>query len=338
MRESRYLTIEDRRIIEKLYRKGMKQREIAEILEVNQSTISRELKKGMYSHTMKLLNTQQRYSCDKAQDVTNKRYRNKGREAKITCLDCECVEIIEKLIIEMKYSPYAALVVLSRNLGCKPFCLSTMYNYIYKGVFPRINYFHLLEKVSRKQRRKSEPKQNKRVYGKSIEIRPDTTNQIGHWEMDTVIGKQTGKDEAILTLTERITKYEIMQKLNDKSSVSVIDALDELSKKYDFKKTFKTITVDNGSEFSDSESMEHYKNRKRTSIYYAHAYASYERPHNERMNRMVRRFFPKGKSIKNVSQADCDKAAEWLNSYPRASLKGYSPNEIMDEFLSDKKS
>ena len=66
-----------------------------------------------------------------------------------------------------------------------------------------------------------------------------------------------------------------------------------------FSKVFKSITADNGSEFSRLSELEAYG----VSIYFAHPYSSWERAQNERHNRILRRYIPKGVSIDLYSKA-----------------------------------
>ena len=60
---------------------------------------------------------------------------------------------------------------------------------------------------------------------------------------------------------------------------------------------FKTITVDNGSEFSAFSQVENWG----CAVYFAHPYTSWERPQNERLNGLFRTFVPKGMSIEAFS-------------------------------------
>ena len=68
-----------------------------------------------------------------------------------------------------------------------------------------------------------------------------------------------------------------------------------------FREVFHSITVDNGCEFQDCEGMERSKRARkpRTKIFYCHPYSAYERGSNENMNRIIRRFFPKGTNFDN---------------------------------------
>lgn len=68
---------------------------------------------------------------------------------------------------------------------------------------------------------------------------------------------------------------------------------------------------------------------------YCHPFCSSERGSNERMNRMIRRFFPKGQSLKNVTNADCKRVQDWLNNYPRKILHYQTPAEFLQKDFPD---
>lgn len=109
--------------------------------------------------------------------------------------------------------------------------------------------------------------------------------------------------------------------MKDQTQQSVISCLDLLERKYKskFKKIFKTITCDNGSEFLDFASMEKLlfsKHKKRTQVYYCHPHCSCERGTNERMNREIRRLVPKGKDLSNYTTAQVKDIETWVNTYP----------------------
>lgn len=113
------------------------------------------------------------------------------------------------------------------------------------------------------------------------------------------MGKKNDNGPVLLVLSERKTREEIIIKIANKTQEPVIKAIDMLELKYKkgFKDKFKTITVDNGSEFLDYEGIERSRlepNTKRTKVYYAHPYSSWERGTNENSNRLIRRFIPKG--------------------------------------------
>ena len=153
---------------------------------------------------------------------------------------------------------------------------------------------------------------------------------LGHWEQDTVVGKAKGKNAVLLVLSERKTRYEIVLKIPSKSARSVCDALNKLRRKCgrNFKDIFKTITVDNGTEFSDTKNMEKY-----CPIYYCHPYSSWERGTNENINKMIRRHIPKGKDITPYTHKDIRYIQNWINNYPRKILGWQTAKEAFQAEL-----
>ena len=159
-------------------------------------------------------------------------------------------------------------------------CTKTLYNAVHAQNIAIC--FDLPEAISRRHvKRLSIHKKNKRSYGKSIEERPTEASvrfEFGHWEIDTVVGRRGGKESVVLTLVEKQTDYYIALKIPGKDAVSVMTALEVLREEYieeHFSKVFKTITADNGPEFERLSELEAYG----VSVYFAHTYSSWERPH-----------------------------------------------------------
>ena len=92
---------------------------------------------------------------------------------------------------------------------------------------------------------------------------------------------------------------------------------------------FKTITVDNGSEFADFAQVENWGSK----VFFAHPYTSWERPQNERHNGLFRAFVPKGASIEGFTDEDILAAADELNGRPRKKLGYCTPEELFEDFL-----
>ena len=119
---------------------------------------------------------------------------------------------------------------------------------------------------------------------------------------------------------------------------SVVQALDRLERRMGakFREVFRSITVDNGSEFQDCKGMERSRRarRPRTKVYYCHPYSAYERGSNENMNRIIWRFFPKGTSFDCVTAAEVAWVERWLANYPRRILGWKTPQMLFDEHLS----
>ncbi|MBT1050711.1 IS30 family transposase, partial [Streptococcus lutetiensis] len=144
--------------------------------------------------------------------------------------------------------------------------------------------------------------------GKSIEERQESINKrenIGDFEIDTVI-QTRAKNEYLLTLTDRKSRYQIIRLIPDKSAFSVNQALKAILKDYQM----NSITADNGAEFSRLAEV-----FDPTHIYYAHPYSSWERGTNENHNRLIRRWLPKGS--KNATQQQVAFIENWINNYPK---------------------
>jgi IS30 family transposase len=143
-----------------------------------------------------------------------------------------------------------------------------------------------------------------------------------------------------VVLVERMSRQVLVFKLRSQTQKEVQRRLDQLEKKIGikrFRKIFKSITVDNGSEFLDWRNLERsYVSRHkilRTQIFYCHPYHSWERGTNEQVNGHIRRFIPKGSAIAKYSKKEILEIQKWLNEYPRKILNGKSANEIVKKEL-----
>jgi IS30 family transposase len=209
----------------------------------------------------------------------------------------------------------------------------TLYNELWDGNLP-ITPFDLPEALSRRPKKQSSRK-NKRILGRSIDERPEEVLariNCGHWEIDTVVGKRSGKESVVLTLVEKVTDFYIAIKIPGKDSASVMAAMATLKEEYGeehFADIFKTITADNGTEFERLSELE----EGGTKVYFAHPYSSWERAQNERHNRLFRRFLPKGRSINKYSAEQILRFADEMNALPRKQLGYHTPEELFEEFL-----
>jgi IS30 family transposase len=252
----------------------------------------------------------------------------------------ELANYIEEKIADDGYSPEAALLDIKRkNLNFSvTITKQTLYKYIYDGIFMRVTADNLAIKRKRKSYHKIQRKAKRAAAGTSIEHRPvdiDTREEFGHWEMDSVMGQQGKSKNALVVLTERKTRYEKIFKVKDHTAASVVKCINSLERKWGrlFSDIFKTITVDNGTEFADCDGIEKKdkKGKKRTEVYYCHPYCSAERGSNENQNRMIRRHIPKGTNFDRKTKKDIQKVEDWLNNYPRPMFGGRSSQELYEE-------
>lgn len=335
MRKFHHLTWNQRLQIEAMLKAKLPVKDIARIVGVHISTIYNERKRGQYTHLNTDYTEELRYSPDIAEQRYRYNLQGKGAPLKIGN-DYDFYNFMNFMICQKRYSPAAALAVASRKHNFKTrVCISTVYNYMHKHIFDLPKD---LNRVPRKRVVNHQPAA-KRSRGVSIEERPkeiDLRLICGHWEMDTVQGKQ-GTHKCFLVLTERKSRYEIVLPLKQKTIKCVVSALNGLERRYGakFKQIFKTITVDNGCEFSDYDGMRKSILSKgfRTTIFYCHPYSSWDRGSNENLNKMIRRFYPKGISLERVTSDALNEVQEYINDYPRG-IHNYDSAKmvIMREF------
>lgn len=338
-RKNKHLNERERYKIEVLLKEKMKPSEIAKRVGRSTRTIQREVKRG----TVILLNTdltyRKEYCADTAQNDYIDQSKNKGPGLKIG-KDHKLAEYIEKKIVKEKYSPDAVIgeIKQKKKKFDTSICTKTLYNYIDQEVFANISNKDLPVKKNKKKRKYKKIRiPHKNLKGTSIEERPkhiESRKEYGHWEMDCVVGKYNASGNVLLVLTERKIREQIIIKMSNQKQKSVIKALDGLEKRYGskFKEVFKTITVDNGSEFLDYEGMQRSINDQkdeRTKIYYCHPYSSWERGSNENANKLIRRFIPKGHDIGRFTHKMIKFIQDWINKYPRRIFGYKSSNEML---------
>lgn len=342
MRHFSHLTFNNRLKIEKMLKEGASQAEIARALRVDPSTISRELKRGTYMHLNSDLTEEERYSPDIAQQNYKRHLSEKGPDVKIGH-DHEYAGHIEKKILEEGYSPGAVLgEIEEEGLTFKTkISKTTLYRYIEKGVLGVTNKDLLRKK--KKKKKQNQKRAARPPRGESIENRPkevESRETPGHWEMDCVEGPKEGSQKTLLVLTERKTRWEILILMARKTMECVVAALDDLERRCGeaFGQIFKTITVDNGSEFSDAEGMARSAldtEEARAQFFFCHAYCSWERGSNENQNTMVRRRYPKGFDFADTTEEEIKALERWINNYPRGIFNYKSAAKMFQQEFGD---
>ena len=149
----------------------------------------------------------------------------------------------EEKILKEKWSPdsvcgYAKL----HNLFSEIVCTNTLYRYIALRL-TKIKNIDLKQKLRRKPKKKYSHEYIKK-FGDSIDLRPPCVNkrlEFGHWEIDLMLGRRE-KDEVLLTLDERMTRFRHIIRLPSKKASCVVSALKSLQLHYgdNFSKIFKS--------------------------------------------------------------------------------------------------
>ena len=333
-RKNKHLNSYERGQIALLHSEGMSAYAIGKRLGRAANTIRNELKRGTVSQ-IKGNKTVMVYYPDTGQRVYENNRKNCGAKSKL--LQCEeFIEYATELFYEKGHSLDSICgAALKHNKFSKSemVCTKTLYNYVDAGLLSINNIdLPLKTKRSSKTRRR---RRHKKKLGTSIDERSEKVNNrsdFGHWEIDTVIGKKNKNDSVLLTMTERMTRKEIIRKIPGKTVESVQNAILKLINEAGdyFSKVFKSFTCDNGSEFAEISSIEEIIDTK---VYFAHPYSSWERGTNERHNGLIRRFIPKGRRISDFSIEAIAKIQNWCNTLPRKILGYLTPDEAFEDQL-----
>ncbi len=293
-------------------RAGYTQQDIANLLQRSPSTISRELKRNSGLRN---------YRPAQAQRMSELRKRTAFKAIKITF---NVQAWIEKLL-RQDLSPQQVVDYLARHKGIS-LHHESIYQLIYRDKKAGGDLYRHLRIAAKPYRKRYGHYERRGKIKNRIDIdnRPGIVNdraRIGDWEGDTVMGK--GRKSALLTLVERKTLYTVIVKLSGKRADLLAKAA--IANLREFKAKVKTITFDNGLEFS-----EHGKIAKGlgADIYFAHPYASWERGTNENTNGLIRQYFPKGTDFNEVTRAQVQWVMDRINNRPRKTRGCKTPNEL----------
>ena len=340
--KKQHITKEDRILIEHLYNiLGLNISKIASQLKPSRSAISREIKRGLVDNLNSDLSNKKVYSATIGQRKHDFYGSSKGPALKIK-KDNKVSQYIKDEIAN-KRSPE----VISNELNDKKrfdtqLSFKTIYNYIDKDILGvvRNDLTYGNYKLKIKKRKEGDPiralnKEGRRIKDRLEEV--ENREIVNHWEMDTFEGIKGEKEPVLLVLSERASCREIIILMENKKQISVEKALNMLERKMgskQFRETFKTITTDNGSEFLDYSKIEKScinKSKSRTKQYYADPYSPWQRGTNENINKMIRRFLPKGKSFKDITVEEVKEIEDWINNYPRKKFGFRTANEVYIE-------
>lgn len=339
-RKGQHIKWYDRLQIEQLLNYGLRPNEISKVIGCCRATVYNEIKRAEYVHRNTDLTEEMRYSPEKAEERYQQNLREKGAPLKIYD-DDNLAKFITHKICEEKYSPEAVLLEIKReNL---PFdveiqSVNTIYSYIRKGVFQGVTLQNLPVLRNAKNKKQTVVRCMRLTNGTSIDQRPEevmTREEFGHWEMDSVVGKLEN-EKALLVLTERKTRDELIEVVETRKSEEVVEAIERLKEKYgsQFYRIFKSITIDNGGEFRNVEALEAVLSDldNKVDLYYCHPYRSCERGSNENQNRFIRRFYPKGTDFdKALDRDEVLRIQIWMNNYPRRMFGGKTSSMLFEE-------
>jgi IS30 family transposase len=321
----KHLSLEERIEIRIGIERGMSFRAIATSLRRNVSTVSREVNANGGRHG---------YRPIKAQN----RAFERARRPKATKLATH-PELLERVIADLKefWSPLQIATRLRTEFGDDE-SMRISHETIYKSLYVqgRGELRRELARCLRSGRARRVSRGRIETRGKipdmvMISERPPEVEDRavpGHWEGDLLLGRE-GKS-AIGTLVERSTRYVMLFRIPKQRTAEqvreamtkTIQALPETLR--------RSLTWDQGREMA-----QHVRFTVDTGVqvYFCDPHSPWQRGANENTNGLLRQYFPKGMSLRDVSDNELQRVADSLNNRPRETLDWRKPKEKLAELV-----
>lgn len=325
MKPLHHLTSEERDKITVLQGEGLSIRKIAKELGRSPSTISRELNRP------EALFFRGKYIGSQTDKRVKYNWKRTHKRENAYLKDKSVKRFIESSL-KYGYSPAIISSMLKQRFDIN-LSHETIYIYIYTPE-RNLSQFLLRRKIGRKHHQMRLIKQGtgKNIPNRvDIDLRSKLANlriETGHFECDTVESCKTrGKTNSCLTvMVDRASRKTIIKKTASKTSVETTKSILKAMKPY--QNTIKSITYDNGCEFSKHEKVNKELNIK---SYFCKPYHSWEKGTVENINGLIRRFFPKGTNFDKIEYRRIKYVEDWINNRPMKVLNFKTPNERYKE-------
>ena len=356
------LNIEDRILIEELLRQNYKLKDIARAIDVQPSTISREIKNRRISNdsSLKCDKTNRYpficYNCSKKSSCKNKKYyynykqaqkdyENKLKYSRIGIdMSIDEVEYWNDYFSDKIKNKNQPILHIFKNIqGTFPKSIQSFYKYVHKGYFPSINDEMLARSFNYKPRNKKEEiktiskdnviKKGRRILDFEEYIKNNPKCSIV--EMDTVIGKFEDK-KCIMTLYLRKSKLMLMfliKKYKPSEVTRIFRLIRESIGNELYKSIFEVILTDNGWEFSKPDDIEidYNTGEKLINVFYTDPYSSWQKGGIERNHQFIRYIIPKGISFDNLNKKNIIDMMNHINNVQRKSLDYQTPYQLFSQ-------
>ncbi|MEQ1513095.1 MAG: IS30 family transposase [Lysobacteraceae bacterium] len=233
--------------------------------------------------------------------------------------------LVRKLL-NAQWSPEQITGTLKR-LGEVQISYQTIYRYVRRDWKAGGLMWKELRRRYKRRKLHYDVERRGRLQGKRmIDERPaavEKRRDVGHWELDTVQGAN-GEKACVVMLVERVTGMLLVQKVADRTVKSVNRALIRAIRRSPL--PVLTITADNGTEFHGYRKVEVATG---VTIYFARPYQPWERGTNENTNGLLRQYWPKGNSMADLTQAQCNTVSHKLNTRPRKRHGYFSQQQLV---------
>lgn len=276
---------------------------------------------------------QYKYDSGAAQKKYEKLLHNSRKGINLTEEEYDKLVYSIKEGLKIKRSLYASLIESGVDIS-----LSTVYRYIENKQIPiakidlpyAVTYRKRKKKIKEYDYPNNKIDRSNRTYLDYLAYKKSRINEITV-QMD-FLGSIKSDSKSILTLLLPELHFVFLYIVNKKDSskvVEVFNSIENLIGLDNFRDVFPSILTDRDPCFSDIQGIEFSKTNgeQRTMLFFCDAFKSNQKASVENMNKQIRKFFPKGKSIDSYTQEQINVFAKAMNESPLFSLDGYSPKE-----------
>lgn len=310
-----HITQKTRDRIEGLLNDGVQQKEIAKILKVDKSTISRERKRKRKNG---------KYNADTAEHkALVKRENSKYQGMKIE----EHPELRKRIVEELKAkrSPDEIAGRMKIEKMYPHVGTVAIYKWLYSSFGQRYCKYLCTQRWRKRPRTKSKTGRHIIPNMVRIEALPKSavnSSRYGHCEGDTFVSpKKSGSKESGALICERKSKFISGRKIPNMKPDSMKTAVCSIEKEV----KMKTMTMDRGIENTKHEQFE-------VPAYFCDPSSPWQKPLVEGTIGLLRRWFwPKGTDLSKVSNYRFQKNIKIINNKYRKSLRYRSALEVARE-------
>ena len=372
MKDWKHLILEQRKVIASGIAHNYKLKDIGESLDFDPTSISKEVKRNRIEVSIGLKNdckrtkrwpyvctgcnkrynncpyTKYKYDAKKAQEKADINLVNSRRGIDITSEEFKQLDAIIKNGIDDNKSIYQ--IKIENNDTIKQ-CVSTLYGYINNGYLTtkRMDLPYAVTYKKRKHNKKYEYSENNKIdrtghtyldYLAFLHKNPG----IYVWQLD-FLGSIKTDNNSILTFILPNLQFTLLEIIKNPNSEKVVEFFDKLEEKLGintFKELIPVILTDRDPSFADIDGICYSKinGEERCKLFFCDPYVSNQKPNVENMNKQIRLFFPKGKTVDKYSKNDIKNINKTILNTPLRSLEGNTPKEafikVFDEDIFNK--
>lgn len=310
----RHFTLTLRMELSILLRKGYSQRDIASVLKVDHSSVSRELKRNPLRNGL--------YHPDKAHHKAYVRRKySKYEGMKIS--RSNWLENYVKKKLKLYWTPEQISGRLKKDFGTNIISFKSIYKWIYSAYGQAYSDYLPSHRYRPKKHREKKSKRQLIPNRTWIDDRPVLINnrqRLGDFEGDT-LGKPKHSSATLVALVDRKSRY-----LLGRKTASLKDSMSKGFKRLLDGQSPQSLTFDNGVENVKYEILH-------IPTYFCHPYSSWEKGTVENTFQRLRRYIPKGTKLETISHQRITSIIDSMNNTPRKCLNYLTPTEVFKEHL-----